>query len=100
MMMQEHVGRHPAKRLRLKVWGITLANHRHIVATKTQSEAAAKLETSLHHFRQYAAQTGNAQELTLALGKPGTPFHRDINDHHGPYLEGLYEHKPKPHDGA
>lgn len=74
---------------RLKVFGITLGNFRHIVAASNQSEASLLVGCSLNHFRDYAAQTFNETEITVALNKPRTPFHRHIGDHFGLFKEGV-----------
>jgi hypothetical protein len=65
----------------LKVWGSVMINHRRsaessgmvrtIVAARNQKEAAAIVGCSLHEFRGYWSQTGNAEEIAAGLKKPG-----------------------------
>lgn len=72
----------------MKVWGIAWHDRKRvIVAAKSQREAADLIGCSLHHLRGYAAETGNAIELGVALNKPKTVFWRDDNDWNAPYVE-------------
>lgn len=62
-----------AKR-KLKVYGIGCGTSRKICAVSSQKEFASILGDSLHFVRGYASETGNAEEIKLAMGKPGTLF--------------------------
>jgi hypothetical protein len=64
----------------LKVWGSVMINHRRsversgmvrtIVAAHNQKEAASIVGCSLHEFRGYWSQTGNAEEIAAGLKNP------------------------------
>jgi hypothetical protein len=64
----------------LKVYGYRgyVARHgqvRQVVAARSQREAADKLNTSLHDFRRWGGETGNLEEETIAISRPGTVFY-------------------------
>lgn len=65
--------------LSLKVFGGDMFNHQHkqvrtIVAAHTQKEAAKLTGLSLYYFREYWCETGNDDELSIALSAPGIVF--------------------------
>ena len=51
---------------------------RAIIAAKTKKEAAAAFSMSLYIFNEYACETGNEEELQVALSDPGKVFYRPI----------------------
>lgn len=53
-------------------WGSK--TRRRLVAAQTQKEAAKALQVPLSCFREYAMETGNAQDLELALKNPGQVY--------------------------
>lgn len=56
----------------MKVFGVNYdGRSRRIVAAKTKKEAAQRLGVSLHQFRNYGCQTGNQEEIELAMREPG-----------------------------
>lgn len=59
---------------KLKVWGVSLGRERSIVATERKADAARLLNMSMYSFNLYACETGNPEELPIALGEPGVPF--------------------------
>jgi len=67
--------------MKLKVFGsITAINGkrcRTIVAATTQKEAAELIGISSYEFHTYWCETGNEQELKVALAKPNTVFYTD-----------------------
>ena len=82
----------------MKVFGSTIAwcrddaitncrQVRAIVAAETKAEAARLMGMSIGEFNNYASQTGNDVEVTLALSKPGQLFARSVNAWKGPYVE-------------
>jgi len=63
--------------MKIKVWGIGwMETHRRIVATTSKKIAAGLIGTSFYHFNEYASETGNKEEVELAMSKPGTVFER------------------------
>lgn len=67
--------------MKIKVWGVGwMGTHRRIVATTSKKRAAELIGTSYYHFNEYASQTGNKEEVELAMSKPETVFeHRDFS---------------------
>lgn len=76
---------------KLKVWAINSfygslvgANGRNqvrlVVATTSQKKAAELTQQSLHHFRGYASETGNALECKAALNQPNQVFWRTLDE--------------------
>lgn len=61
-----------------KVWGgITFVGSKQVrtlVIAKTQKQAAARVGDSLHSFRQYWSETGNAVELEVCRRTDGHVF--------------------------
>ena len=47
---------------------------RTIVAAKSKTKAAEAVHETLHQFRSYWCETGNATELSIALARPGQVF--------------------------
>ena len=70
----------------MKVWGVATHRGREIVAARSQKEAARLMKVSLYFLRGWAAETGNKEELDLALGTPGVVFFRPDSDRHGPWI--------------
>jgi hypothetical protein len=70
---------------RLKVFGIdTFLRNVHgqvraIAACSSQKEFADLLHTTLHFVRGYGAETGNEEELRIALSNPGKVFYSATN---------------------
>lgn len=63
--------------MKLKVYGCGWMGHsRRIVATTSQKEAAKLIGVSLSEFRNYGCETGNEEEIKVAMEKPGTAFER------------------------
>jgi len=76
---------------KLKVWAINSfyrnlvgKNGRYqvrlVVATTSQKRAAELTEQSLHHFRGYASETGNAAECAAAMSRPHHVFWRTLDE--------------------
>ncbi len=60
---------------KMKVFGANLdGRYRGIVAATSQANAAALLGLSLHSFREYGCQTGNRDEIALAMQEPGVAW--------------------------
>ncbi|WP_293000039.1 hypothetical protein [Nevskia sp.] len=56
----------------LKVYGCNLdGRHRGIVAATSQVVAAKLLGLTLSHLRTYGCETGNKEEVELAMREPG-----------------------------
>lgn len=73
---------------RLKVFGWTGARRglvpghgqtREIIAAKSAAEARRIAGISPYTWRNSADETGNAEELAVALGKPGVVFWQPLN---------------------
>lgn len=60
---------------------------RAVIAAPTQKVAAEAFGLSLYAFRQYAGETGNQQELAVALSKPGAVFIRGLDAYGAEYVE-------------
>jgi len=71
---------------KLKVYGIATflpgvnKQVRTIAACSSMKEFAELLGDSLYHIRDYAAETGNNIELSIAHAKPRTVFYCGLND--------------------
>jgi hypothetical protein len=82
----------------LKVYGMVISGSRAdnladavqvsaIVAATTKAEAANLFGVSSGEFRNYASVTGNAEQVEIAMSKPGQVFARNANRYHGEYVE-------------
>jgi hypothetical protein len=60
---------------------------RAIVAASSALKVARAVGTSAHYIRGYWAVTANAEELSIALAKPGTVFYRPLDALRGPWKE-------------
>lgn len=61
----------------LKVFGVNFdGRNRRIVAAPSQAAAARLTGVSPHSFRQYGGETGNAEEIAVALQEPGVVWSR------------------------
>lgn len=64
--------------MKLKVYGIGwMGKCRRIVATTSKKKAAELIGTTFYHFNEYGSETGNEEEVKLAMSKPGTVFERE-----------------------
>jgi len=50
--------------------------NRCIVAAKTLTEAARLMGIPYHRIKGWGGETGNKQEITLAMSEPGVVWHR------------------------
>ena len=74
--------------MKLKVYGIGwMGRHRRIVATTSKKKAAELIGTSLYHFNEYGCETGNEEEIKLAMSKPETVFEREDWRAGAPWVE-------------
>jgi hypothetical protein len=65
---------------KLKVYGGCLDGmNRTIVAATSKKIAAQLCKVCYNHFNSYATETGNKEELDIALSSPQTVFKRNIN---------------------
>jgi hypothetical protein len=94
----------------LKVFGYILATYgdesarlgqashvrqcRAIVAATTKKEAAEKFGISMHEANGFMSETGNDEEIALAMSKPGQVFAKPINYSKTPVV---IEIERKPH---
>lgn len=61
----------------LKVYGVNFdGRSRRVVASTTQAAAARLTGVSPHRFRQYGGETGNAEEIAVAMREPGVVWSR------------------------
>lgn len=79
---------------KLKVYGISSIRRecpkeenrhqqvRNIVAAPSMKEASRLLGMPYNHMRTMASETGNEEELALALSKPGTIFWKPLDYRH------------------
>ena len=69
----------------MKVWGGLITNYKRassethgqvktIIAAANQREAAKIVGCSLYEFRGWWTETGNVQEIKIAMSKPGVMF--------------------------
>ena len=59
----------------LKVYGVNLdGRHRGIVAATSMTAASRAFGIKLDHMKQYGGVTGNDEEVSLAMRRPGTVF--------------------------
>lgn len=77
---------------RLKVYGgLTFrgtTQHRIIVATTSQKKVAEVVGITLYEVQNYWAETGNEEELKIALASPEKVFIKEGQPHHnGNYYE-------------
>jgi hypothetical protein len=84
--------------MKLKVYGCThfartgnsyRLQVRAIVAERSMAGAARAFQMSAHHLRQYGAETGNAEEVEVALAEPGVVFWRELDYPRGEWRRGL-----------
>lgn len=69
------------RKRKLKVYGVNLdGRHRGIVAAHNQREAAEALGCSLSNVRIHGCETGNAQEIEVAMSDPGVGFKCKYSD--------------------
>jgi hypothetical protein len=55
----------------MKVFGVNYNRiTRRLVAAETQKKAAELCGLKLHHFREYASETGNVEEVELSMKEP------------------------------
>lgn len=59
---------------------------RRIVAATSKRAAAELIGTTLYDFNNYYDETGNAEELAVALASPGTVFSQPYTDHRAPWV--------------
>lgn len=84
---------------KLKVYGGTYdGRNRVIVAAPNRADAlralnAAGHQMSMHGFREYGSETGNAHEIDVAATSPGTVFRR--LDRYGPSAGAFVALTPK-----
>lgn len=70
----------------LTVWGMDVhlrkvrGQQRAVIASRSKAAAARALDVSIGHFNMYAADTGNEEEIRVALAEPGVVFHRGLDD--------------------
>jgi hypothetical protein len=67
----------------MKAYVMNYGRFERMVAAKTMSEAAGKLEVSMYHFGKFARATGNAQNIKVAMSAAGTVFERMIDSKEG-----------------
>lgn len=61
----------------LKVFGVSFdGRNRRVVAAPSQAAAARLTGMSPHSFRQYGGETGNAEEIAVAMREPGVVWSR------------------------
>jgi hypothetical protein len=73
---------------KIKVFGMNLdGRNRGIVAAHSKKEAARLFGSSLYDFNNNGCETGNAKEIEVATGKPGTVFVKSMNDYSAEYTE-------------
>jgi len=61
----------------LKVYGVNLNGHyRGIVAATSRTAAARAFGIKPYHMRDFGSETGNPEEVALALSRPGAVFQR------------------------
>lgn len=58
---------------------------REIVAAKSMAEAARVAGIKPHYLRTYGCETGNPEELRVALADPGVVYWRPLDDYKGDY---------------
>jgi len=62
----------------MKVFGVNLdGKSRGIVAAETQKKAAELFKITIYHFREYGCETGNKEEIDLAIKEPYTVYKRE-----------------------
>jgi hypothetical protein len=82
----------------LKVFGMVISGRREdgldnavqvsaVVAARTKIEAANLFGVSSGEFSKYASVTGNAEQVTIAMSKPGQVFARNAVKYGGEYVE-------------
>ena len=74
----------------LKVYGTTLIirgrEYRTVVAASSYQAAAKAMGVPLSYLRNYCSPTGNENEISIAMTKPGTPFY-ETSRYSGEYKE-------------
>jgi hypothetical protein len=66
---------------KLKVWGINIDGvHRCIVAATSGRQAAMLFDVTVSYLYGWGSETGNEEELNLALDQPGTVFIKRDNN--------------------
>jgi len=50
---------------------------RHVLAVRTQKEAAVLFGVSMYHFARFASETGNKKEIEAAMKMPGIVVRMD-----------------------
>lgn len=74
--------------MKLKVYGVGwMGRHRRIVATTSKKKAAELIGTSLYHFNEYGCETGNEEEIKMAMSKPETVFEQSLRSSSSPWVE-------------
>ena len=60
--------------MKLKAFGLRVARSRKIVAVTSQKAAAKAMGVSLYFFQAYGCETGNKEEIDLAMSSIGDVF--------------------------
>lgn len=68
-----------------KVWFSSLGSEDLLIAAASQRLAAGAFGMSLYEFRNYASETGNAEDRALALASPGVLFIRSNRNYGEPW---------------
>jgi hypothetical protein len=64
----------------MKVYGVNLdGRYRGIVAAKNKTQAAKLFGTSIYHFNQFGCETGNKEEIKIAMKQPGIVWKQSIS---------------------
>ena len=66
----------------MKVYGITLGRNRSIVAARSTVAAAKAFDISTYLAKTYACETGNEEEIELAMKEPGQVFAQSLREGH------------------
>ena len=73
---------------KLKVYGGNIDGiRRGILAFETKKEAIKILKMSMYEFNLYWGETGNDEEIKIAISKPGVVFVTEIEYGKGGYKE-------------
>lgn len=71
--------------VKLKVFACGLGTEDRLIAAPNQRAAAEAFGMSLYEFRNYASETGNAEDRALALASPGVLFVRSNRKYGEPW---------------